>query len=49
MNKDDQPYMQSTAAPIKDTWSVEKKSYYAEGGAPQYYVPNSSSAAAADP
>ncbi len=49
MNMDDQPYMQSTAAPIKDTWSVDKKSYYAEGGATQYYVPNSSSAGEAAP
>jgi hypothetical protein len=45
MNQDSPPYMQSTAAPIKDTWSVPGQKHYAEGGATQYYVPNQSSAA----
>jgi hypothetical protein len=45
MNQDGQPYMKSTAAPIKDTWSNRGHSHFAEGGAEQYYVPNQSSAA----
>jgi hypothetical protein len=44
MNKDDQPYMKTTAAPIKDTWSDPGHSHRAEGGADQWYVPNASSA-----
>jgi RHS repeat-associated protein len=44
MNQDSQPYMKSTAAPIKDTWSVPESAYRAEGGGTQYYVPNTSSA-----
>ncbi|HYO93868.1 MAG TPA: RHS repeat-associated core domain-containing protein, partial [Polyangiaceae bacterium] len=47
MNQDGQPYMQSVASPIKDTWSVPGQRHYAEGGATQYYVPNVSSAAPA--
>jgi hypothetical protein len=49
MNQDEQPYLKSTAGPIKDTWSVEGHSYYAEGGADQYYVPNDTSAKVAPP
>ena len=49
MNQDGQPYMQSTAAPIKDTWSHEGHSHYAEGGARQYYVPNDTTAKPAPP
>ena len=44
MNKDDQPYMKTTAAPIKDTWSDPGHSHRAEGGGDQWYVPNTSSA-----
>lgn len=43
MNQDQEPYMKSTAAPIKDTWSNPGHSHYAEGGGTQYYVPNKSS------
>jgi RHS repeat-associated protein len=49
MNQDDQPYMKSTAAPIKDTWSDPGHSHRAEGGGDQYYVPNTSSATPAPP
>lgn len=49
MNQDSQPYMQSTAAPIKDTWSNKGHSHYAEGGGTQYYVPNDTSTKPAAP
>jgi RHS repeat-associated protein len=35
----DTPYMQSTAAPVKDTWSVPGTSHRTPGGATQRYVP----------
>lgn len=49
MNQDGQPYMKSTAAPIKDTWSNPGHGHYAPGGGSQYYVPNQSSASPAPP
>ncbi len=35
-------YMQSTAAPVKDTWSVPGHSYGTEGGATQRFIPSGS-------
>ncbi len=34
--------LKSTAAKIKDTWTVPGKSFQAEGGATQYFIKNPS-------
>jgi len=38
------PYMESTAAPVKDTWSRPGHQHGTDGGATQRYVPNQSGA-----
>ena len=35
----DAPYMQSTAAPVKDTWSIPGEAHRTPGGATQRYIP----------
>ena len=33
------PYMQSTAAPVKDTWSVPGQKHGTDGGGEQRFIP----------
>jgi hypothetical protein len=38
--KSDTPYLETTAAPVKDTWSRPGHSHGTKGGATQRYIPN---------